>query len=97
MVAKRTGQPHEPPPHDDQIIYAIRALATGTANEGQQKLAWQWIVYIASGYLDLSYRPMAQGGDRATTFMEGRRFVGGQMLKLLQKPWTPETKKEGEK
>jgi hypothetical protein len=72
----------------------LRALATGTADEGQQKRAWDWIVYRASGYLDLSYRPLAQGGDRATTFAEGRRFVGGQMLKLLQPALTPSKPEE---
>lgn len=94
MVAKRTGAPHEPPHYDDQVIAAMRALATGTANEGQQKRAWDWIVYQASGYMDLSYRPLAQGGDRATTFMEGRRFVGAQMLKLLQPALTPKSPQE---
>lgn len=83
-LPRRTGQPHEPTQYDDQIIAAVRALHSGTANEGQQKAAWDWIVYRASGYNDLSYRPGGEDGRRASDFMEGRRFVGAQMLKLLQ-------------
>ena len=84
MALRRTGQPHEPPLYDNSIIAALRALATGTANDGQQKKAWDWIVYQVSGYNELSYRPTEAGGERATIFMEGRRFVGAQMLKMLQ-------------
>lgn len=86
---KRVGAPHEPPLYDNSIIAAIRAVQSGTANEGQQKKAWDWIVYQASGYHDLSYRPGGEDGRRASDFMEGRRFVGAQMLKLLQPALTP--------
>lgn len=88
-MMKRTGAPHEPPIYDNTIIAAIRAVQSGTANEGQQKLAWNWIVYMAAGYHDLSYRPGGEDGRRASDFMEGRRFVGAQMLKLLQPALTP--------
>jgi hypothetical protein len=91
MTMRRTGAPHEPPIYDDQTIAAIRALYTGTANEGQQVRAWNWIVYFAAGYHDLSYRPGGEDGRRASDFMEGRRFVGAQMLKLLQPALTPRT------
>src|SRR3990167_2567817 len=84
MTLPRTGAPHEPPEHDNTIVAALRAVAGGIADETQQKKAWDWIVYHISGYLDLSYRPSEAGGERATTFMEGRRFVGAQMLKMLQ-------------
>lgn len=89
MTDKRTGAPHEPAPYDNRIIYAIRALKAGTASEAQQQIAWDWIVYYASGYNELSYRPDEAGGERATIFMEGRRFVGAQMLKMLQANLTP--------
>jgi hypothetical protein len=93
-VSKRSGAPHEPPFYDNTVIAAVRALASGTANDGQQKAAWDWIVYHASGYHELSYRPTEAGGERATVFMEGRRFVGSQMLKLLQPALTPQPPKE---
>jgi hypothetical protein len=89
VTLKRTGAPHEPPIYDNSIIAAIRAVQSGTANEGQQKTAWDWIVYQASAYHDLSYRPGGEDGRRASDFMEGRRFVGAQMLKLLQPVLTP--------
>jgi hypothetical protein len=88
MTIKRVGEPHEPPLYDNSVIAAIRALSSGAASEAQQKTAWDWIVYQASGYFDLSYRP-GEDGRRATDFMEGRRFVGAQMLKMLQPALTP--------
>ena len=88
MTFKRTGQPHEPPEYDNSIVASLRAVARGIADETQQKKAWDWIVYQLAAYNDLSYWP---GGDdgRATAFKEGRRFVGAQMLKMLQPALTP--------
>lgn len=94
-MLKRTGAPHEPPMYTDAILYAVRALESGTANDGQQKMAWEWIVYHAAGYNNLSYWPSDDSG-RATAFMEGRRFVGSQMLKLLQPALTPSKPPEEE-
>lgn len=94
MPKPRLGLPHEPPIYEDADVAAIRALASGSANEGQQKRAWDWIVYQASAVTDLSYYPNDMGGDRATSFKEGRRFVGAQLLKLLQPALTPKQKEE---
>lgn len=85
----RRGLCFEPPEYDDATIAAIRAVKDGTANAGQQKRAWDWIVYHAAAYNELSFQPEDRGGERATVFMEGRRFVGSQMLKMLQPILTP--------
>lgn len=83
MTAKpRPGAPHAPVPWDASIAYALRALATGTASEGQQKHAIHWIINQAAGTYDLSWRE----SDRETSFAEGRRFVGLQIVKLLNLP-----------
>lgn len=61
---------------------AFQALARGDAAPHLQKRALQWLIAQAAGTYDLSFRPGADG-DRATAFAEGRRFVGLQVVKLL--------------
>lgn len=73
-------QPFYPAPYDEKITGAVKALAAGNANAGQQKLALNWIINAVCGTYDLSYRPGADG-DRNTTFAEGKRFVGMQIVK----------------
>lgn len=75
---------HSPAPYSEAVLYAIRALIAGTANDGQQKLAIDWIITKASNHYDLSYR---KGDSHATAFAEGRRFVGAQIVKMTR----PET------
>jgi hypothetical protein len=83
--------PWLPPDHDEAAIYAIRALASGTANDGQQKTAWAYLMYVTGAseeFADLSYRTGPQG-DRDTAFAEGKRFVGLQLRKLFRPELTP--------
>ena len=75
---------HAPVWYDKDVLMAVRAVASGKANEGQQKTAFDWIINHASGYYDLSYRPDGMGGARATDFHEGRRFCGAQIVKMLR-------------
>ncbi len=72
---------HHPAPYDKSILMAVRACIEGVANEGQQKLAMDWIITKAANYYDLSYRA---GDMPATTFHEGRRFVGAQIVKMTR-------------
>jgi hypothetical protein len=37
-------EPWKPAPYDEADTYAIKALAAGVANEGQQKRALKWII-----------------------------------------------------
>lgn len=75
---------HAPAHYTMDVLTAIRACIAGSANEGQQKLAMDWIITKASNLYDMSYRPQDSG---ATSFHEGRRFVGSQIVKMLR----PET------
>lgn len=75
---------HSPAPYDEEDIMAIRACLSGAANEGQQKLAMDWIITKAANLYDMSYRA---GDSGATAFHEGRRFVGNQIVKMTR----PET------
>ena len=61
-------------------VNAVRALQAGTASPEQQQRALRWIVEKACGTYELSYRPTS---DRDTSFAEGRRFVGLQVVKML--------------
>lgn len=62
------------------ITLAIKSVAAGTANEGQQRLAMKWIIEELCGTYDLSYRPQS---DRDTTFAEGKRYVGLQLVREI--------------
>lgn len=62
--------------------YAIRALATGKANEGQQAMVWQWLVN-ATGLKRTSFRA---DNARLTDFAEGARWIGIQLADALTLP-----------
>ncbi len=73
-----TVHPWHPAPYDEADTGAIKALAAGNANAGQQQRALAWIINTVCGYYDISYRPLS---DRDTAFAEGKRFVGQQIAK----------------
>jgi hypothetical protein len=75
-------QPWDVPPADEYDIRAVKALAAGVASDGQQKRALDWIIRVAAGTYDLSFRPGVDG-YRATEFAEGKRFVGLQLVRLV--------------
>ena len=90
-------EPWAPPDAGEQVTYAIRAFAEGKANDGQQKLVWDWLNYITGAgerWQDLSFRPGGDDGRRLTDFAEGKRFVGIQMRKHLHPALTPPPKPE---
>lgn len=60
---------------------ALQAVAKGVANEGQQRRALSWIVEVCADTYGLSYR-----GDKThdTSFAEGKRAVGLQIVKLTK-------------
>lgn len=82
-----------PPDFDAQDAAAIQALASGTADSGQQRRALDWIINFAAITYDMSYRPDNLGGDRASCFAEGRRYVGNSII-LLTKVRTSKLQQE---
>jgi hypothetical protein len=92
MSKKPAHQPWMPAPYDPDgaDTMAIKALATGTANEGQQRRALKWIIEAACGTYDLSFRP-GPDGERETAFAEGKRHIGLQLVKHINGPM-PTTK-----
>lgn len=81
MARSIKSQPWHPAPYEEADTNAIKALAAGNANEGQQKRAIDWIINKLCGTYDLSYRP---DSDRDTAFAEGKRFVGTQLVKQMK-------------
>jgi hypothetical protein len=84
-------EPWLPCDYDDETVYAVRAVSSGTANEFQQKLFFDYLMYVSKAcdeFADLSYRP-GPDGDRDTIFAEGKRFVGQQVRKLLRPEYNP--------
>jgi hypothetical protein len=84
-MTKRSWVFHKDPWHpadwDENVVYAIRALFAGNANDGQQRLVLDWLKY-ACGADDMSFRPGGPEGDRNTTFAEGKRSVWLQFAKM---------------
>jgi hypothetical protein len=71
-----------PAAYEKADVYALKALSQGQASEAQQVRALEWILRNASQFDDLSYRS-GVSGDRDTAFAEGRRFVGLQVVKMI--------------
>ena len=74
----------QPAPFTMQVHAGLKAMASGTASEGQQVAVFNWLVKEASGIGTQSFRkdPME------TAFAEGRRFVAIQILHLTTKEVT---------
>src|SRR5262245_13186098 len=86
------AEPWATPDHDDLVVQAVRALWAGNANAAQQETLRNWLMYVTKAsdeFQDLSFRPEKYGGQRATDFAEGMRFVGMQVRKLLRPEYTP--------
>ena len=68
-----------PPKYEIADVEAFQALQRGDASGHLQKRALGWIINSAAATYDLSFSPT---DDRLTSFAEGRRFVGLQVVKL---------------
>lgn len=85
--------PDRPPEYDDTDIAAMQALILGEATPYQQKRALDWIIVRAALTYDQSFR--SDGTGRADAFLEGRRFVGNQVIKLTKLTPTQKEKSDG--
>jgi hypothetical protein len=62
-------------------VMAIKCLAQGTANEGQQKMFFQTLIEKFCIYGNANYF----GTDRADAYANGRRYVAIRLLQELNK------------
>lgn len=67
-------------------VAALQAMWRGEATPDQQTRAMEYIVGKVSDRNGMSFRPGGAEGARETDFAEGRRFVGNQILKLINIP-----------
>lgn len=84
-MRKPVREPWHPAEWTDEDALAIKAVALGNASEGQQRTALDWILKAAM-VGDQSFVPMPKGdpNGRIDAFLEGRRSVGNQILKLIK-------------
>lgn len=68
------------PAYTKRDVMALRSLQTGTANDGQQKEALDYIIRVLCGTYDFPYRP----DSRLTDIALGRMRVGQDIVHLLQ-------------
>lgn len=81
MTGKSKREPWHPAEWDLPVASAIQALARGEADQHQQVLALRWIVESAAMAYDQSFVP---GQADVAAFIEGRRSVGNQIVKLTK-------------
>ena len=77
---KKNPPVYDPVPYNEAVVGAIQALERGECPEHQQKNALRWIIEVAAGTYDQSFRDT----ERETCFAEGRRFVGNTIVKMLK-------------
>ena len=82
--------PTEHPDYTEAEIQALKAMWDGKATERQQRLAMDYWIR-ACGTHDRSFRPES---DRLTTFAEGKRFMGTNLVWMLK---TAQTKTDPDK
>lgn len=80
LVPVAQPQGSVPAPITSSDASALQALASGTANDGQQKHALQWILEGACALPVWPYRE----SQRETDIALGRQFVGQQIMGLLK-------------
>lgn len=84
MAKKPTPTPpYTVPEYTKADVTALIALKQGAATDFQQKRIVDLIINRICETYGLSFRPGGTEGDRDTSFAEGKRFVGLQLVKLL--------------
>ena len=71
------------PPHEYQDVMALKAVYAGTATQGQQIRAMQWIIKKAGNIGGIGYD---RDHDSDIVFNDGRRFVAGIIVALIEEP-----------
>lgn len=75
--------PWKPAPYEPNIAAALQAMQRGAASLGQQQQLLEWLIKECCRTYDLSFRPGGADGERDTSFAEGRRSVGLQLVNML--------------
>jgi hypothetical protein len=78
----RPDRPWQIPRIDDADIFALQAVANGTASSAQQQRAFEYVVRSLCETDRMTFWPGAEDGKRATDFAEGKRWVGLQLRRI---------------
>lgn len=70
-------------PYGKAECAAMYALFRGTADPEQQQRALNWIIDVIARTDDLGYEP-GEAGARDTIFLQGRRFCGLEIRKMIR-------------
>ena len=84
MAQKPLGHntlPHLSYQHDVADVAAVKALAVGEASPDQQIRAFKWIIERGCMTYDETFD---HTNERASAFMQGRRFVGLKLVLFLK-------------
>lgn len=79
-MAAKNSRAYAPVENTSVSVRLIQALNRGDATPQMQQDALKYIINTICRTYDMSYHPES---DRDTSFAEGRRFVGLQLVKLL--------------
>lgn len=88
------ADPWNEPHYSKSDVVALQLVAAGKGTDHHQKRVIDLLINKIAATYDLSFRPDALGGDRATAFAEGKRFVGAQVVKLLKADPTQYSKED---
>ncbi len=80
VTSKRLPPQISPPLYENADVSAFQALQRGDASPHLQQRALAWLINSAAATYDLSFH---HENARITDFAEGRRFVGLQIVKML--------------
>jgi len=81
----KSSAPWMPVKYVKADVAALQAMRRGEANADQQVRALEYILETICDRNGMSFRP-GPDGARETDFAEGRRFVGNQIVKLVNLP-----------
>lgn len=73
-------------PQERVAVAAIKALSRGEASEQQQRVALDFIVHRIAAKDEQTFIDEANGGERASAFLAGRREVALAIEKIVGQP-----------
>jgi len=78
----QSDRPWQMPRIEDADIFALQAIANGTAGTAQQQRAYAYVVRTLCETDRMTFWPGGEDGKRATDFAEGKRWVGLQLRRI---------------
>lgn len=81
LILGQDKRPQFAYPHRIADAAAVQAIANGTASPDQQVRGMRWIIETACMTYDETFHPES---ERASAFMQGRRFVGLKLVVLVK-------------